>query len=111
MFGGLLVSGPVELLEGSAHLDLGFTIGVDLGGIESVDTVIPSLLEDLLDNITLLCAACCQLVVALKSGDIVVLTVCQPATKTEDTDLETSRSQVAEQHVLGVVGRFNRHFE
>ena len=57
VFGGLLVSGPVELLESSAHLDLGFTIGVDLGGIESVDTVIPSLLEDLLDNITLLCAA------------------------------------------------------
>jgi hypothetical protein len=57
VFGGLLVSGPVELLEGSAHLDLGFTIGVNLGGIESVDTVIPSLLEDLLNNITLLCAA------------------------------------------------------
>jgi hypothetical protein len=106
----LLVSGPVELLEGSAHLDLRFTVGVDLGSVKGVDTMIPGLLKDLLNNITLLCSTF-HLLVVLRNVEVCQdLTVCQPATKTEDTDLETSRSQVAEQHVLGVVGRFNRHF-
>lgn len=91
--GYLLITGPGKLLEGSAHLDLRFTVGVNLSGVESVDTVVPSLLENLLDDIALLGAS-----------------ICQPASKTEDTDLETGRSQVAEQHVLGVVGGFNGHF-
>lgn len=30
----VLVAGPVELLEGGAHLDLAGTVGVDLGGVE-----------------------------------------------------------------------------
>jgi hypothetical protein len=93
LYGYLLVARPGKLLEGSAHLNLRFTVGVDLSGVESVDTMIPSLLENLLDDIALLGAS-----------------ICQPASKTEDTDLETGRSQVAEQHVLGVVGGFNGHF-
>jgi len=52
----VLVAGPVELLEGSAHLDLASTVGVDLGGVEEVDSVVPGSLHALLDNVAVLSA-------------------------------------------------------
>lgn len=75
----VLVARPVELLERVAHLDLGLAIGVDLRRVEEVDTVVPSGLEALLDNITLLSAA-----------------VCEPTAEGKDGDLETGRAKVAE---------------
>lgn len=105
----VLVTGPVELLEGGAHLDLAGTVGVDLGGVECLlgggasqllgqiaragdagathDAMIPSRLQDLLDN-----------------GALLGASVGEPATEGEDRDLEAGGAQVAELHVLGVVG-------
>jgi hypothetical protein len=83
----VFVTGPVELLKRLAHLDLTLAIGVDLGGVEEVDTVVPGSLQALLDNVAVLGA-----------------TVGEPSTKREDGDLEAAGSQVAELHVLGVEG-------
>jgi len=81
----VLVTGPVELLEGIAHLNLALTVGVDLGGVEEVDAVVPGGLHALLDNVAVLGA-----------------TIGEPATEGEDRDLETAGAKVAELHVLGV---------
>lgn len=105
----VLVAGPVELLEGGAHLNLAGTVGVDLGGVECLlgerarvscwarlretkmlathNAMVPSRLQDLLDN-----------------GALLGASVGEPATEGEDRDLETGGAQVPELHVLGVVG-------
>ena len=75
----VLVAGPVELLEGVAHLDLTGTVGVDLGGVEEVDSVVPCSLHALLDNVAVLGAA-----------------VGEPSAEGEDRDLETAGAEVAE---------------
>jgi hypothetical protein len=51
------------------------------------DAMVPCCLQDLLDDGALLCA-----------------TVCEPAAKREERDLETGGAQVPELHVLWVVG-------
>jgi hypothetical protein len=84
----VLVSGPVELLQGLSHLHLGLTRGIGLGSVKGVDAMVPGSLQALLDNLTLLGSS-----------------VGEPSTKGEDAHLETGRSQVAELHVLGVIGR------
>jgi hypothetical protein len=81
----VLVTRPVELLEGIAHLNLALTVGVHLRGVEEVDAVVPGGLHALLDNVAVLSAA-----------------VGEPATKGEDGNLETAGTKVAELHVLGV---------
>lgn len=91
----VLVSGPVELLQGLSHLNLAGTVGVDLGGVKGVDSVIPGGLQAVLDDATLLGAS-----------------IGQPSSQGEHAHLEAGRAQVAELHVLGVVrGLDNRHFE
>jgi hypothetical protein len=81
----VLITRPVELLERLTHLDLALAVGVDLGGVEEVDTVVPGSLHALLDNVAVLGAA-----------------VGEPSSEREDGDLEAAGSQVAELHVLGV---------
>lgn len=75
----VFVARPGQLLQCSSHLNLGLSIGVDLSGIEGVDTVVPGGLQTLLDNVTLLGT-----------------TVGEPASETEDGDLQSSWAQVAE---------------
>lgn len=75
----VLVAGPVELLEGSAHLDLASTVGVDLGGVEEVDSMVPGSLHALLDNVAVLSA-----------------TIGEPSAEGENRDLETAGAEVAE---------------
>lgn len=109
----VLVAGPVELLEGLAHLNLAGTVGVDLGSVECLlgrgaasqflgrivraghagathDAMVPGRLQDLLDD-----------------GAPLGASVGEPATKGEDRDLKTSGTKVPELHVLGVVGGAN----
>ena len=81
----VLVTRPVELLEGIAHLNLALAVGVDLGSVEEVDAMVPGSLQALLDNVAVLGAA-----------------VGEPATEGQDGDLETGGTKVAELHVLGV---------
>jgi len=84
----VVITLETALLQGLAHDDLGLPFSVNLGGIEKVDTVIPSLLQ----------ASSC-LVNLLHS---IVTSVCEPATETEDRNLKTCVAEVSEEHVLGL---------
>ena len=88
----VLVAGPVELLQGLAHLNLGVAIGIRLGGIEGVNAVLPSGLQTLLDDSSLLGT-----------------TVGEPTAEGQSAHLEPSGAQVAELHVLGVESGSDRH--
>lgn len=81
----VLVTGPVELLEGVSHFDLTGAVGVDLGSVEEVDSVVPCGLHALLDNVAVLGAA-----------------VGEPAAEGEDRDLQTAWAEVAEL-LVGIV--------
>jgi len=84
-FGGddVVSSIPAGFFEDSAHLDLGFTGVVALGGVKHVDTSIPSSGHELLDDIAL-----------------VVVSDSQPSSITENWDSKTSLSESTEDHVL-----------
>lgn len=75
----VLVTRPVELLERLSHFDFALAIGVDLGGVEEVDAVVPGSLKAVLDDLALLGAA-----------------VGEPAAEREDGDLQSSGPEVAE---------------
>lgn len=75
----VLVARPVELLERVAHLHLALSVGVDLGGVEEVDAVVPGGLHALLDDRAVLRAA-----------------VGEPAAQREDGDLQAAGAEVAE---------------
>jgi hypothetical protein len=77
----VVITLETALLQGLAHDDLGLPFSVNLGGIEKVDTVIPSLLQ---------------------ASSCLVTSVCEPATETEDRNLKTCVAEVSEEHVLGL---------
>lgn len=53
----VFVSWPRQLLKRSPHLDLTLAIGIDFGGIEGVDTVLPCCLEAFFHDVAFLSAA------------------------------------------------------
>lgn len=68
------------------HLNFGLAIGVDLGGVEEVDAVVPRSLQTFLDDVALLGT-----------------TIGEPSSKGEDGDFKTGRTKVAEHLQAGSV--------